>query len=199
MKTQGSIRWRPRPIVCAQHRRRTPVRVRSFRGEVFTFHCVRPEKNRSRSAGEARPRTAGFRARGGAHREALPQIRDLVGRDQRGRSRRKIPDGRHGLVRRPASRRRLQTRERDKCNCNGGWGHLLIVVEGGPKEIWSLLPYGESEHAQSPHYNDMARLHSQRQPQRFWFMPEEILAHTESGWGDRNRMKKLSVTASSKS
>ncbi len=35
--------------------------------------------------------------------------------------------------------------------CNDGWGHLMIVVEGDaagtkPKQIWSLLPYGESEH-----------------------------------------------------
>ncbi len=28
---------------------------------------------------------------------------------------------------------------------NDGWGHLMIVMEGEPKEIWSLLPYGESE------------------------------------------------------
>jgi acyl-homoserine lactone acylase PvdQ len=28
---------------------------------------------------------------------------------------------------------------------NDGWGHLMIVMEGEPKEIWSLLPYGESD------------------------------------------------------
>ena len=68
------------------------------------------------------------------------------------------------------------------------WGDLLIVMEGQPKEIWSLLPYGESEHPASPHYNDLARLHSQRLAKRFWFTPEEIVAHTESVRGDRNRI-----------
>jgi acyl-homoserine-lactone acylase len=81
--------------------------------------------------------------------------------------------------------------ENGQMYCNDGWGDLLIVVEGDPKEIWSLLPYGESEHPSSPHYNDMARLHSQRQAKRFWFTPTEILAHTESVWGDRNRIKTL--------
>ena len=42
--------------------------------------------------------------------------------------------------------------ENGQMHCNDGWGHLLIVVEGDPKEIWSLLAYGESERAQSPHY-----------------------------------------------
>ncbi|HVP48594.1 MAG TPA: penicillin acylase family protein [Bryobacteraceae bacterium] len=75
--------------------------------------------------------------------------------------------------------------------CNDGWGDLLIVVEGNPKEIWSLLPYGESEHASSPHYSDLAKLHSQRQAKRFWFTPADILAHTESVWGERNRINAL--------
>jgi len=79
--------------------------------------------------------------------------------------------------------------ENGQMYCDDGWGDLLIVVEGNPKEIWSLLPYGESEHAESPHYNDMAKLHSRRQAKRFWFTPEEILAHTESVWGDPNRLK----------
>ena len=78
--------------------------------------------------------------------------------------------------------------EDGRIHCNDGWGHLLIVMEGQPKEIWSLLPYGQSEHPASPHYNDQARLHSQRQAKRFWFTPEEILAHTESVWGRRDRL-----------
>lgn len=73
--------------------------------------------------------------------------------------------------------------------CNDGWGDLLIVMEGDPKQVWSLLPYGESQHPSSPHYNDMAKLHSQRVAKRFWLTPEEILAHTESVWGDKDRLK----------
>ncbi len=84
--------------------------------------------------------------------------------------------------------------ENGQMYCNDGWGDLLIVVEGNPKEIWSLLPYGESEHPSSAHYNDLAKLHSQRQAKRFWFTPEEILAHTESVWGDRNRLQALLST-----
>jgi acyl-homoserine lactone acylase PvdQ len=75
--------------------------------------------------------------------------------------------------------------------CNDGWGDLLIVMEGQPKEILSLLPYGESEHPASPHYNDLAKLHSRRLAKRFWFTPAEIVAHTESVWGDRNRIHAL--------
>jgi hypothetical protein len=26
-------------------------------------------------------------------------------------------------------------------HCNDGWGHLMIVMEGQPKQIWSLLPF----------------------------------------------------------
>jgi acyl-homoserine-lactone acylase len=72
-----------------------------------------------------------------------------------------------------------------------GWGHLMIVMEGEPKEIWSLLPYGESEDPSSPHYNDQTKLHSRLQLKRFWFSPQEIADHTESVRGDRNRLSRL--------
>src|SRR5579884_3244498 len=77
---------------------------------------------------------------------------------------------------------------------NDGWGHIMVVVESEPKEIWSLLPYGESEDPRSPHYNDLAKLHSKRQLKRFWFTPQEILAHTESVWGNKDRINKMLVT-----
>ncbi len=76
-------------------------------------------------------------------------------------------------------------------HCNDGWGHLMVVMEGKPKEIWTLLPYGQSEDPSSPHFNDQAKLHSQRKAKRFWFTPSDILEHTESVWGDRDRMKSL--------
>ncbi len=75
-------------------------------------------------------------------------------------------------------------------HCDDGWGHLLVVEEGSPKKAWSLLPYGESENPASPHFNDMARLHSQRKMKQLWLSPEEILAHVESVWGDKDRMNK---------
>ena len=74
---------------------------------------------------------------------------------------------------------------------NDGWGHILVVVESEPKEIWSLLPYGESENPTSPHYNDLAKLHSQKKLKRFWFTPEDTRSHTESTWGDKGRINRL--------
>jgi acyl-homoserine lactone acylase PvdQ len=78
-----------------------------------------------------------------------------------------------------------------RIQCDDGWGHLLIVMEGEPKQVWSLLPYGQSEHPTSPHYNDQTKLHSRRQVKRFWLEPAEILEHAESVWGNRDRIKAL--------
>jgi acyl-homoserine lactone acylase PvdQ len=81
--------------------------------------------------------------------------------------------------------------ENGQLYCNDGWGHILVVIESQPKQIWSLLPYGESENPSSPHYNDLARLHSERKLKPFWFTPADILAHTTSVWGDRTRLERL--------
>ena len=81
-------------------------------------------------------------------------------------------------------------REDGRIECNDGWGHLLIVMEGEPKQVWSLLPYGQSEHTGSPHFNDQARLHSERKAKRFWLTPEEILANSTSVWGDKERIRR---------
>jgi penicillin amidase len=83
-------------------------------------------------------------------------------------------------------------------SCNDGWGHLMVVVEpdlehNKPKQIWSLLPYGESEHKDSPHYNDLAKLHSRHAVKQFWFSPEEILAHTESVHGEKSRIQRMNA------
>jgi acyl-homoserine lactone acylase PvdQ len=75
--------------------------------------------------------------------------------------------------------------------CNDGWGHLLVVMEGEPKEVWSLLPYGESQHPSSPHFNDQAKLHSGQKAKQFWFAPADILRNTESVWGDRTRLERM--------
>ncbi|MEW5979465.1 MAG: penicillin acylase family protein [Acidobacteriota bacterium] len=78
-----------------------------------------------------------------------------------------------------------------RIHCNDGWGHLMVVMEGEPKEIWTLLPYGQSEDPASKHYNDQTKLHSQGQMKRFWFTPQEILDRAESVRGDRARIQKL--------
>jgi acyl-homoserine lactone acylase PvdQ len=74
---------------------------------------------------------------------------------------------------------------------NDGWSHILVVAESDPKEIWSLMPYGQSEDPNSKHYNDLAKLHSKRQLKRFWFTLDEIQKHTESTWGDKGRIERL--------
>jgi acyl-homoserine-lactone acylase len=77
--------------------------------------------------------------------------------------------------------------------CNDGWGHLMVAEEGDPKQVWTLLPFGESEHPESPHYNDQTRLHSSKKLKRFWFTPAEILAHTESVRGDKKRLSRIAL------
>ena len=79
-------------------------------------------------------------------------------------------------------------------HCKDGWGHLMVVMEGEPKQVWSLLPFGQSEDPTSPHYDDQAKLHSERKLKRFWLTPEEVLANTESVWGDLERIKTMNNT-----
>ena len=78
-------------------------------------------------------------------------------------------------------------------HCNDGWGHLMVVMEGDPKEIWTLLPYGQSEHRNSPHFNDQAELHSRQQMKQFWFTPAEILTHSKSIRGHRERILRMNL------
>jgi hypothetical protein len=40
--------------------------------------------------------------------------------------------------------------ENGEIHCDDGWGHLMVVVEGQPKEVWTLLPYGQSEDLPAP-------------------------------------------------
>ena len=80
--------------------------------------------------------------------------------------------------------------------CNDGWGSMMVAMEGEPKQVWTLLPYGESEDPHSPHYADQARMHSGEQLKRFWITPAEILANTESVWGDRGRLKRAAPAVS---
>lgn len=74
--------------------------------------------------------------------------------------------------------------------CDDGWGHLMVVAEGEPKQIWSVLPFGESEHPDSPHYNDQAKLHSRKELKRFWFTRSDILQHATASWGERGRISR---------
>ena len=83
-----------------------------------------------------------------------------------------------------------QKKSDGRVSCNDGWGHIMIVQESQPKQVWSLLPYGESDDPHSKHYADLARLHSSERLKRFWITPAEILANTESVWGDPKRLER---------
>jgi acyl-homoserine-lactone acylase len=83
------------------------------------------------------------------------------------------------------------TEKDGRIHSNDGWGHMMIVMEGNPKQVWTLLPYGESEHPSSPHFNDQTKLHSRQQLKAFWFRAADIQAHIESVRGRRNRIAAL--------
>ena len=72
-----------------------------------------------------------------------------------------------------------------------GWGYIMVAMEGERKEIWTLLPYGESENPSSRHFNDQTDLHSRRELKQFWFSPQQIRSHRESVWGDPKRLARL--------
>ncbi len=136
------------------------------------------EQYRARRAleGSARPNT-----------ETLRKGRGSLGPGKCHDSRRHVSNGRTGLydVLHPDDG---PEQSNGQIFDNDGRGQLMIVMEGEPKEIWSLLPYGESEDSSSPHYNDQAKLHSRREIKQFWFSPQQIRDHTESIWGDSSRL-----------
>lgn len=56
-----------------------------------------------------------------------------------------------------------------------------IVVMTKPIQSWWYLPLGESDRADSPHYNDLAeKAFSKRQLQPTWWLPEDLADHIES-------------------
>ncbi len=55
-----------------------------------------------------------------------------------------------------------KTREDGKVEAESGTSFLMIVELGERTRSWSLLPYGNSEDPQSPHFSDQAPLFSQR-------------------------------------
>jgi acyl-homoserine lactone acylase PvdQ len=64
--------------------------------------------------------------------------------------------------------------------CDHGSSYLLLVELGTPVKAYSLRPFGQSEHSNSPHYADMTELYSKKQYKPFFFTEEDILANMES-------------------
>lgn len=60
----------------------------------------------------------------------------------------------------------------------GGQTSTQIVVFTRPVQSWSQPPIGQSDRADSPHYDDQAEtLFSERRFKDTWWMPEELQAH----------------------
>jgi hypothetical protein len=76
-------------------------------------------------------------------------------------------------------------------NCNDGWGRLLVVLAGPPRQVWSRLPYGQSEDRVAPHFNAQAKRHRQRTAKRFSASATEILDLVDRVWGDRGHLERL--------
>ncbi len=64
--------------------------------------------------------------------------------------------------------------------CGGGSSYGMIVDFSGKTRAVSCLPYGISEHPDSPHFADMLPLYAKRQFKPAWFFPEEVASNTES-------------------
>lgn len=64
--------------------------------------------------------------------------------------------------------------------CTGGSSYGMIVDFSGATRAISCLPYGISEHPDSPHFADQMPLYARRQFKPAWFMPDEIAANIES-------------------
>ena len=56
-----------------------------------------------------------------------------------------------------------------------------IVVMTKPVQSWTFAPIGQSDRPKSPHYTDQAeKLFSERQMKPTWWLPEDLVGHTES-------------------
>jgi len=64
--------------------------------------------------------------------------------------------------------------------CTGGSSYSMIVDFAGATRSISCLPFGISEHEDSPHFADQLALYVNRQYKPAWFLPDEIKQHLES-------------------
>jgi hypothetical protein len=55
-----------------------------------------------------------------------------------------------------------------------------LTIFSNPVRSFTSAPYGQSDHAQSPHYSDQARLASERRLKPTYFNREDLMKHIES-------------------
>jgi acyl-homoserine-lactone acylase len=64
---------------------------------------------------------------------------------------------------------------------NGGQLCTTVIFLGDPVRSYSVVPYGQSEFPDSPHYSDQAeKLFSKRLLRPTWYQKEELMEHVES-------------------
>jgi acyl-homoserine lactone acylase PvdQ len=63
----------------------------------------------------------------------------------------------------------------------GGQTSTQVVVLSDPPQSWIYIPLGQSDRADSPHYDDQAeKAFSPRQLKPSWWLPEDLAQHVES-------------------
>jgi hypothetical protein len=75
------------------------------------------------------------------------------------------------------------TGERDDHTRRGRSGQTStqIVELSDPPKSWMYIPLGESDRADSPHFDDQAeKVFAARQLKPTWWLPDELAAHVES-------------------
>ncbi len=64
--------------------------------------------------------------------------------------------------------------------CTGGSSYGMIVDFSGETRAISCLPFGVSEHPDSPHFADQLQLYVKRQFKPAWFTPDELRSNAET-------------------
>ncbi len=63
---------------------------------------------------------------------------------------------------------------------NGGSDGLMVAEMSSPPRVFTMVPYGQSDHPKSPHFADQTLRYTNGEYKRGWFSRAEILAHAKS-------------------
>jgi acyl-homoserine lactone acylase PvdQ len=73
------------------------------------------------------------------------------------------------------------TPDSDGLRCvTAGQRQPCLTIFSNPIRSFTSAPYGQSDHAQSPHYSDQARLASERRLKMTYFNREDLIKLIES-------------------
>jgi hypothetical protein len=65
----------------------------------------------------------------------------------------------------------------------GGHAFVMVTHMTEPVEAFTVVPFGSSEHPDSPHYADQVPLFARSKLKEAWFTEEDVLSNLESAWG----------------